>query len=420
MNLKTHYNAIIIGGGASGMMAAGQIIEHNPDATVLLIEKNKHLGEKLSITGGGRCNITNATFDLKEMLPRYGAAEKFLYSAFDQFGVQDTIDFFEKRNLPIVVQAYNRAFPKSENANDVTRVMTQFCTHPNITIFKNTSVVKINQTNSQIDFIETQKGERYTANSYILATGGLSHPETGSTGDGFKWLTDLGHIVKQPTPTLVPWTVSDSWIHTHAGTSLDDVKITISVDSKKYFSCVGRILCTHTGLSGPTILNNSSKLQDALLSGAVTGSLDLYPHLNHKEIDQLILDTFEKNKNKKFKNVIDEITRLHSGFLILQKHLPLDFDIPVHSVSKEYRKSLTQLLKQIPLYIRGLEGYTKSVVADGGITLTEVDTKTMRSKKISNLFITGDLLDIRRPSGGYSLQLCWTTGFVAGVHCLKK
>jgi predicted Rossmann fold flavoprotein len=420
MNSKTHYSAIIIGGGASGMMAAGQIIEHNPDATVLIIEKNKHLGEKLSITGGGRCNITNATFDTKELLPKYGTAEKFLYSAFDQFGVQDTIDFFEKRNLPIVVQAHNRAFPQSEKATDVTRIMTQFCTHPNVTILKNTIVTKINQTNSQIDFIETQKGERYTADAYILATGGLSHPETGSTGDGFKWLTDLGHTVKQPTPTLVPWTVSDSWIHEHAGTAFDNVKVTLFVDSKKYSSCTGRILCTHTGLSGPTILNHSSKLQDALLSGVVTGSLDLYPHLNHKEIDQLILDTFEKNKNKKFKNVIDEITRLHSGFLILQKHLPLDFDIPVHSVSREYRKSLTQLLKQIPLHIRGLEGYTKSVVADGGITLTEVDTKTMRSKKISNLFITGDLLDIRRPSGGFSLQLCWTTGYVAGVHCLQK
>ncbi len=436
----THYTAIVIGGGASGMMTAGQIVAHNPDATVLIIEKNKRLGEKLSITGGGRCNITNATFDDKILLKNYGVAEKFLYSAFDQFGIQDTINFFEKRNLPIVIQANNRAFPKSEKAIDVTNVMQKFCTHPDIKILTNTVVTKINTgchpaldagsqdktTRSRnesgmtlITNIEIQKGERYTADSYILATGGLSHPETGSTGDGFKWLTDLGHNVKQPTPTLVPWIVSDSWIHAHAGTALDDAKIIVSVDGKKYISCTGRILCTHTGLSGPLILNNSSKLQDALLSGVVTGTLDLYPQLNHKEIDQVILNIFEKNKNKKFRNVIDEITRLHSGFLILQKHLPLDFDIPVHSVSKEYRKSLTQLLKSIPLFIRGLEGYEKSVVADGGISLTEVDTKTMRSKKISNLFITGDLLDIRRPSGGYSLQLCWTTGFVAGTHCLS-
>ncbi len=420
MNESKHYGAIIIGGGASGMMTAGQIIAHNPDATVLILEKNKRLGEKLSITGGGRCNITNATFDDKVLLKNYGHAEKFLYSTFDQFSVQDTIDFFEKRNLPIVVQVNNRAFPKSEKAPDVTRAMIKFCTHPNIEILTNTVVQKIQHTNDQVEYIETQKGERHTADSYILATGGLSHPETGSTGDGFNWLEDLGHTVKQPTPTLVPWTVSDSWIHAHAGTALDDVKITISIDSKKYLSCTGRILCTHTGLSGPLILNNSSKLQDALLSGVVTGTLDLYPQLNHKEIDQMILDIFEKNKNKKFKNVIDDIARLHSGFLILQKHLPLDFDIPVHSVSKEYRKSMTQLFKKIPLFIRGLEGYEKSVVADGGITLTEVDTKTMRSNKISNLYITGDLLDIRRPSGGYSLQLCWTTGFVAGKHCLKK
>ncbi len=420
MSHKTDYSAIIIGGGASGMMCASTIITRNPEAKVLLIEKNKKLGEKLSITGGGRCNITNATFDTKELLKKYGEAEKFLYSAFDQFGVEDAINFFEKNNLPIVVQANNRAFPKSEKATDVTRVMIDLCTHPNITILDTTQVTEIKHVGNMIEYIKTRKGESYIADSYILATGGLSHPETGSTGDGFKWLTDLGHTIKQPTPTLVPWKVSDTWIHAHAGTALDDVKLTVSVDGKKYFSCKGRILCTHIGLSGPVVLNHSSKLQDALLSGVITTMLDLYPTLNHKEVDQHILAVFEKNKNKKLKNVLDEVTRLHSGYLILQKHLPHNIEVPVHSVSKEYRKSLTQLLKNIPLQVWSLEGYEKSVVADGGITLTEVDTKTMRSKKISNLYITGDLLDIRRPSGGYSLQLCWTTGYVAGVHCLEK
>jgi len=413
------YSVIIIGGGPSGMIAAGHIIKQYPNATVLLIEKNKKLGEKLSITGGGRCNITNATFDLKELLPQYGDAEKFLYSAFSQFSTKDTITFFENLGLPLVIQARNRVFPKTEKAPDVTKTMIVFCTHPNITIKTNTTVTKINRLGKNIDSIETEKGEYYSAQSYIFATGGLSHPETGSTGDGFNWLTRLGHKVKTPTPTLVPWKVSDTWIHSHTGTAIDDCKVTVNVDSKKYFSCIGRILCTHIGLSGPTILNHSSKLQDALLSGSVDAYIDLYPQKNHKEIDEMILEVFEKNKNKKLKNVLSEITRLHSSELMLQENLPYDVETPVNSVSKDFRKSLIQLLKKLPIHITGLEGYEKSIVADGGVLLTEVDTKTMRSNKVPNLFITGDLLDIRRPSGGYSLQLCWTTGFVAGTHCLE-
>jgi predicted Rossmann fold flavoprotein len=416
----THYKAIIIGGGASGMMAAGTIAKTNPKATVLVIERNKTLGAKLSITGGGRCNITNATFDTREMLKNYGDAEKFLHSAFDQFNVQSTFDFFQSCGLEITVQERNRAFPKSEKATDVTAVMKRYCSQPNVKIMTSTSVQKISGVEGRIEFIETERGERYTADSYIIATGGLSHPETGSTGDGFNWLADLGHTVKQPTPTLVPWKVSDSWIHAHAGTALDDVKITINVDGKKYFSCTGRILCTHEGLSGPTILNNSSRLQDALLSGAISSHIDLYPNKNHKEVDQFILDTFERNKNKKLKNVLSEITRLSKGDLILQKHLPYDIETPIHSVSKDFRKSLVQLLKSMPIYVYALQGYDKSVVADGGIALDEIDTKTMRSRKVTNLFVTGDLLDIRRPSGGFSLQLCWTTGFVAGTHALLE
>jgi len=414
------YDVVIIGGGASGMMSAAQVLKQSPSAQIAIIEKNKTLGQKLSITGGGRCNITNATFDIKKLLPHYGNAEKFLYSTFSQFASQDTITFFEKEGLDIVVQENNRAFPKSEKAPDVTRTLIELCTHSNIKIYKNKTIIKIKTSNSEIEYVEDADGQKYCATSYILATGGMSHPETGSTGDGFEWLRKLGHTVKSPTPTLVPWKVSDSWIHKHSGTAIDNCKITVEVDSKKYFSCAGRILCTHTGLSGPTILNNSSKLQDALLSGVVTGHIDMFPNKNHKEIDQLILDTFEKGKNKQLKNVIAEITSIHSFEFVLQKHLPYDISTPVHSVSKEFRKEFIQLLKKVPINITGLEGYTKSVVADGGVSLNEVDTKTMQSKKISNLYITGDLLDIRRPSGGFSLQLCWTTGFVAGTHCLKN
>jgi predicted Rossmann fold flavoprotein len=437
------YDVIVIGGGPAGMMAVGRIIECTPSARVLLIEKNKKLGEKLSITGGGRCNITHAIFDTKELLKKYGAAEKFLHSTFAQFSTKDTFNFFEKRNLPIVTQANNRAFPKSEKASDVTKVMIQYCTHPNITIKTNTIVKKIhiskeechpelvsgsrnnlerspNKSGMTVSRIETTKGERYSAKSYILATGGLSHPETGSTGDGFAWLKDLGHIIKQPTPTLVPWKATDIWIHDNSGNTINECKITVTVNDKKYFSCTGKILCTHTGLSGPLILNNSSKLQDALYGGDIQTYLDIYPNKNHKELDDLILSIFEKNKNKKLKNVLSEITQLNSFESLIEKHVPYDIETTVHSVSKEFRKSLVHLLKKIPITVTGLEGYEKSIVADGGISLSEINMKTMQSQKISNLYITGDLLDIRRPSGGFSLQLCWTTGYVAGTHCVQK
>lgn len=419
MKSENTFNVIVIGGGPSGMMAAGTIVNKHPQATVLLIEKNKSLGKKLSITGGSRCNITNAIFETKDFLKKYGTSDKFLFSTFSQFSVQDTFTFFESKNLPLVTQAYGRVFPASEKASDVTKVMVEYCTHPRITILTNTTVKKIHHADKKITGIETTKGETYHASSYILATGGLSHPETGSTGDGFQWLTNLGHTIKNPTPTLVPWKVSNPWIAAHSGIALDNSKITCMVDSKKYFSCTGRILCTHTGLSGPLILNNSSKLQDALYSGTTTCTLDVYPDLNHKELDELILTIFEKNKNKKLKNVLPEATRLHSFEKVLLENLPYDIETPVNSVSKDFRKSFVHLLKKIPLTVTGLEGYEKSIVADGGIPLTQVDTKTMRSECVSNLFITGDLLDIRRPSGGFSLQLCWTTGFVAGIHSAK-
>lgn len=432
------YDVIIIGGGPAGMMAAGTIAKHYPNASVLLLEKNKKLGEKLSITGGGRCNITNRIFDTKEFLKKYGSAEKYLYSAFDQFSAQDTFTFFEEKNLPLITENYNRVFPKSQKATDVTKIMIEYCSQPNITIKTNVEISKIstchpelvsgsqnettrsrNKSGMTISYIETTKGEKYSALSYIFATGGLAAPETGSTGDGFNWLTELGHRVKQPTPTLVPWKVSDVWIHDNSGVSIDDCKITVYADDKKYFSCVGKFLSTHTGLSGPLILNNSNKLQDAMQSGSIRTYIDFYPDKNHKEVDEFILTIFEQNKNKKLKNILSLITKLPSSEFFIKKHIGYDIETPINSVSKEFRKSLTQLLKKTPISVTGLEGYEKSIVADGGISLDEIDTKTMKSTKVSNLYVTGDLLDIRRPSGGFSLQLCWTTGFVAGIHCLK-
>ncbi len=416
MSQKAEYNfdVIVIGGGAAGMMAAGRCAEIGKN--VLLLEKNRELGKKLKITGGGRCNITNAEEDIRVLLKSYGTAEQFLYSSFSQFGIKETFNFFEKRGLPLVVQARKRAFPHTEKAFDVFKVLEKdLKTNKNITIKTNSPVNKIIKENNKITGVRVGK-EVYTARSYILATGGASHPETGSTGDGFDWLRGLGHTVKSPTPTIVPLAVEDDWIKSLSGISVNSMKITFYGNGVKKFSKTGKLLFTHFGLSGPLILNSAGKVGDLLEAGSVTAKIDLYPDIDDAKLEKKILKVFDDNKNKMFKNIFGELVPPGTAKAILPLLLNIDTDTKVHSFSREARKQLIFTLKSLPVTIRGLMGFDRAVVADGGVDLFEVDTKTMRSKILENLFITGDLLHINRPSGGFSLQLCWTTGHIAGSN----
>jgi predicted Rossmann fold flavoprotein len=413
MNKGTSYDVIVIGGGASGLMAAA--VASSLGKRVLLLEKNKSLGEKLKISGGGRCNITNAEEDQRKLLKKYGKAEKFLYSPFSKFGVKETFSFFEGRGLPLVIEANKRVFPASQKAIDVVRVLEKSLREGNVTIKNFVPVSSIKCKGDCIVGVES-KGVIYTASSYIVATGGVSHPETGSTGDGFKWLEDLGHKVIAPSPNIVPIATKESWGHALAGKSLSTMKITFLVNGKKAFSEKGGLLFTHFGLSGPLILNSSGRVADLLQEGSVTASIDCFPELDEKALETMILSTFDTEKNKMFKNVFKQISPpgIHTALL---KLLPnIDGDKKVHSITKEERRQVCLLLKNLPLTVTGLMGFDRAVVADGGVSLSEIDTKTMRSLFIKNLFITGDLLHINRPSGGYSLQLCWTTGFVAGTN----
>lgn len=407
------YDLIVIGGGASGMMVAGTAARRGK--RVLLLEKNKKLGEKLAISGGGRCNITNAEYDIHALLKNYGDAEHFLYSPFAQFGVGETFSFFEKLGLPLVVQARKRAFPHTENALDVKKAMEIYCSHPNITTKTQTSVEKIVKNGKRIAHV-VAKGVVYVGKNIVLATGGMSHPETGSTGDGFLWLRDLGHTVENPTPSIVPLSVKEKWVKDLAGTSLSFMKINFFVDGKRMFSKIGKILFTHFGISGPLILNSAKKVGDLLHVGEVTATIDMYPDTEFDVLEKKVISTFDAYKNKLFKNVIKEFVPEGMSEAILTLLSPHLSETKVHSVLKEDRKKIVHLLKAMPLTIRGLMGYDRAVVADGGVPLTEVDTKTFASKKVENLYITGDLLHINRPSGGFSLQLCWTTGFIAGEN----
>ena len=410
---STPYDVIVIGGGASGMMAAGRAASLGK--RVLLLEKNKQLGEKLKISGGGRCNITNAEYDSRKLLANYGQAADFLHSPFSQFGVKDTFSFFEALGLPLVIQARNRAFPHTEKALDVCNALIAYMAAHKVTVQKNSAVKKIHHAGGWISRVDTTTGT-YSAETYILCTGGVSHPETGSTGDGFNWLADLGHTIAKPTPSIVPIAVSDAWVHSLSGVSLSFMKITFYLEDEKQFSKTGKVLFTHFGLSGPLILNSAGKIGDLLQSGRVTAKIDAYPDTDLGALEDKILKVFDANKNKMLKNIFKELVPEGAAPGIAQLFPEINFETKVHSVSREERKRIVQTLKALPVEVTGLMGFERAVVADGGVKLSEIDMRTMRSKKLANLCVTGDLLHINRPSGGFSLQLCWTTGWVAGSN----
>lgn len=417
----TAFDVIVIGGGSSGMMAAGTLASRGK--RVLLLEKNKRLGEKLRITGGGRCNITNYELDTRKLLKNYGKSEPYLHSAFAQFGVLETEAFFKQQGITLKIEVNNRAFPHTENATDVEQAMERYCTSPNITVMTGIKVQRLITGGEALASaaavgVETTQGVFHAAR-LVIATGGMSHPETGSTGDGMNWLRDLGCETADPTPSLVPLAILERWPKTISGVTLTEIKINFLVDGAKRFSKSGNVLCTHFGFSGPLILNSSKQVADLLHEGRVTGTIDLYPKKDLGILDREVVSFLDGYKNKLFKNAVKDF--LPKGVMpalevLGGKLLARMFDEKVHSISKEDRKEFVRLLKTLPFTVKGLMGFDKAIVADGGVLLSEIDTRTFQLKKHPNIFVTGDVLNINRPSGGFSLQLCWTTGYVAGMH----
>lgn len=401
------FDVVVVGGGPSGMMAAIRAQERGKHT--LLIDKNENLGEKLRITGGGRCNITNAEFDKHLLLKNYGKAASFLYSPFSQFDVQNTFDFFAHNGLPLVVQEGKRAFPKTERALDVCKVFEKLLKEKGVTVKLGSPVLRINTSRRIIKSVSAG-GVEYYGSAFVLATGGMSHPATGSTGDGFKWLRDLGHTVHTPTPTIVPLAIAENWRHSLAGVSAYEAKISFFLNGKKQFSAKGDLMFTHFGISGPVVLNSSGKVGDLLHAGQVTAAIDFFPECDERILEDRIIALFDQNKNKALKNIF---VRLAPPQLLACMH-GISGQTKVHSVTKEQRKIMVRTLKKLPITITRLMGLDRAVVVDGGVDIGEIHNKTMCSTLYDNLFIVGDLLHINRPSGGYSLQLCWTTGWVAG------
>jgi len=411
------FDVAVIGGGPAGMMAAGRAAERG--LSVALIEKNDSLGKKLLITGGGRCNLTNAEFDDRALLARFKDAGKFLFSSFAEWSVKESLDFFNSHGMPTKVEAGQRVFPVSDKAQSVWDVLVERLKSNKVTVISDCEVAGFTLEGSAIRSIRLKKGE-IRARSFILATGGMSRPDTGSTGDGFKWLKELGHSIAMPVPSLVPIKISDAWVKKLSGVSLPSVKISPYQNGAKQGGgaggksiSTGKLLFTHFGVSGPTILNMSSDIRELLKYGAVEISLDLLPTHDYSTLNSALQDLLKKGSNKKFKNVLSTLIPSSLVPIIVDKS-EIDSNTFCNSVTREERLNLVKLLKDIRMNVSGLLGVEKAIVTSGGVALSEVDFKTMRSRLIPNLHIVGDLLDIDRPSGGYSLQICWTTGYVAG------
>ncbi|MFA7286821.1 MAG: NAD(P)/FAD-dependent oxidoreductase [Patescibacteria group bacterium] len=409
---RVSWDAVVIGGGPAGMMAAGRAAECGH--SVLLLEKNATLGKKLLITGGGRCNVTNNK-ELRIMLAKYKGKDKFLFSAFSQFSIEDALSFFHRRGMATKEEAEGRIFPVSNSAQSVWNVLVQYMKEGGVRVQTAAAVMAVEARDGQF-IIKLKDKSEISAKACIIAAGGISRPETGSTGEGFLWLKKMGHRIVENDFALVPVALKDSWVKKLAGVSLRDCKLTTFQNGQKQEASKGTLLFTHVGISGPMVLNMSRGIGELLKYGEVSIMLDLFPKVDGGELKQQLQTLLVTESNKKIKNVLGKVIP-NALVPVLLSLAGIDGETPNHSVRSESRKALIRLMKAVPLSVKGLLGKDKAVVSSGGVSLEEVNFKTMESRTVPGLYVVGDMLDIDRPSGGYSLQLCWTTGFVAGSSC---
>jgi len=412
------YNLAIIGGGPAGMIAAGRAAELG--ARVLLIEKNRRLGVKLSITGKGRCNITNAEEELRDLVNVYGSNGKFLYSALTRFSNHDAIAFFESRGLKTKLERGGRILPASDDAKDVINCLKKYVTENKVEIILDSPVERIvlstkKSEKKKIEKIILVNGEEIFADNYLLATGGKSYPGTGSTGEAYEWLEKLGHRVIEPKPALTPIFVKEKVVKKLEGLSLKNVEVSLW-GKRKLASLFGEALFTAKGLSGPTVLNLSNLINETEDENLKI-KIDFKPALDYPTLDRRILRDFEEQKNRQFKNSLDK--------LLPQKLIPviitlsgIDENKKVNEVTKGERKKLLNLLKEFELTVKGVVGFEKAIITAGGVDLKEIDPRTMKSKIIDNLYFAGEILDLDGPSGGYNLQVAWSTGYLVGEKFL--
>ncbi len=433
------WDILVIGGGPAGMTAAGRAAELG--ARVILLEQNDILGKKLIITGGGRCNVTNEINDRHILVERYGERGKYLHALFSRFSPADMRAFLRRFGVETKVEAEGRVFPVSDNARSVRGALEAYMREGNVTIRTGRRITGFrisHQEPQRITGVTTHRGEIITARSYILATGGVSRQDTGSTGDGLSWLQQLNLPVRDSDTSLVPVRIRDTWIRALQGVSLPDAALHLEklpehstpkniyderiwANGKRVWSRRGKLLFTHFGISGPLALNSAEMIRDmhALDSGRVRLLIDIAPAFTQQELEQKITAAAQQNGKRQIRSLLHEFLpqRVTS---VLCDHAETDPATPLAVVSKAQRKRIVTLLRGAPCTFLGLLGSEHAVVSSGGLDPDALDFRTMRLHNFPELAVLGDILDFNRQSGGFSLQVCWASGWVAGTALAKE
>lgn len=403
---------LVVGGGASGMFAA--IWAARSGHKVSIYEKNDRLGRKLFITGKGRCNITNACEDMEVLFQSVLSNPKFLYSGFYGFTNQDAIAFFEDLGVPTKIERGDRVFPVSDHSSDVIRGMERELKRLGVEVHLQTRVKSIKTKEDKFQAILLEDGQKIEGDACVVATGGLSYPITGSTGDGLKFARDLNLQTTDCLPALVPMTAEEAWVPSLQGLSLRNVNVQIFDGKKKLYDEFGEMLFTHYGVSGPLILSASSYVGKKLKDRPLKLVIDLKPALTVEQLDRRLLREFEENQNKQFHNSI--------GGLFPSKLVPIMLDLSgidpykkVNIISREERQKFVYLIKHLEISLSGLRDYNEAIITKGGVKVKEIDPGTMESKKIPGLYFVGEVLDLDALTGGFNLQIAWSTAYAAGI-----
>lgn len=404
---------VVVGAGAAGLMAAGRASERGCE--VFLLEKNDRVGKKLLISGKGRCNITNNT-DVEGLISNVPGNGNFLYSAFYTFSNSDIVSFFNSKGLPTKVERGERVFPVSDRAKDVVEVLSGYAAKSGVKIRLKSAVANILTENGKVKGVKLQSGEIMECDSAVLTTGGSSYPGTGSTGDGYRIASELGHTITPLKPSLVPLIAVEGWVKELQGLSLKNISIKmINKNGKEVYSDFGEMLFTHFGVSGPVILSSSRHILNYGFKD-ITLKIDLKPALDEEKLYLRIQRDFEKYSRKQLKNALDDLLpqKLIPVIIKLSEINPEKF---VNQITKDERKSLVRVLKGLQLTIKGARSIEEAIVTAGGIAVNEINPSTMESKLIKGLFLAGEVIDVDAYTGGFNLTIAFSTGYLAGMNC---
>lgn len=402
---------VVVGAGAAGMNAALYAAKNGHK--VILIDKNEKLGKKIYITGKGRCNLTNAS-DMEVIFDNIMSNKKFLYSALYSYDNYRVIDFFEENGMKTKIERGNRVFPVSDHSSDVISTFKKVLKKEGVEILLNTEFKKLIIEDDTVKGVLLVDNTAIMVDNVIMATGGLSYPSTGSTGDGIRAAKECGHKTVKCTPALVPFNTKEGWVLALQGLSLKNVSITIYKEKKKLYEDFGEMLFTHFGVSGPMILSASANIKPAMFEDELKMYIDLKPAITQEQLDKRILREFEENKNKAFKNSLNKLLPAKMVPVIIDLS-DIDPEKKVNEISKEERNRLVNLFKKLPLTITGLRGWNEAIITKGGVNVKDVNPSTMESKIINRLYFCGEMLDVDALTGGYNLQIAWSTGYLAGV-----